>query len=88
MAVGGGSSPPSDLIAFRKLVVASGKRKPSQNQQTFVKKLDNIPSMDLPAEQPCHTAMNIADCGFIGHFTSFGHLPRLSTDGFKEIVIP
>ena len=76
MAMGGGSSPPPKLTAFRKLVAASGKRNPSQNEQTFVKKLDNIPSVDLPAEQPCRSSMNIADRGIIGHFTSLWPSPK------------
>ena len=52
MAAGGGSSPPLELTAFRRLVAARSNSKPTQNQQTFVKKLDNMPSVDLPAEQP------------------------------------
>ena len=69
MVAGGDPSPPPNLDAFRKLVATSSKRKLSLNQQKFVKKLDNIPSMDLPVERPWQIAMNIADRGLIGQFT-------------------
>ena len=76
MDVGGGSSPSPKIFAFRSMVEASGKRKPSQVQQTFVKKLDNIPSVDLPVEQPCRTTMNIAERGLIGQFTGLWPSPK------------
>ena len=69
MVVGGGSSPPPELTTFRRLVAARSKRKIRPNQQKFVKKLDNIPSIDLPAEHPCQIAMNIAYQGLIVQFT-------------------
>ena len=76
MAVGEDPSFPFELDAFRKLVAASKKKKLSLNQQKFVKKLDNIPSVDLPAEHPCLTAMNIADWGIIGQFTGLWPSPK------------
>ena len=76
MAMGGGSSPPSEIATFRSLVAASGKRKPSQLQQFFFKKLANIPSMDLPTEQPCRITLNIADQGLIGQFTGLWPSPK------------
>ena len=83
MVVGGGSSPPPKLTAFRRLVATNGNMKPSQNQQTFVKKLDNIPLVDLPAEQPCHTTMNIIDQALIGQFTSLWPSPK-AIDGWVQ----
>ena len=83
MAVGGGSSPPPKITASRSLVATSGKRKLSQNQQTFVKKLDNIPSVDLPTEQPCRTTMNIAERGLIGQFTNLWPSPK-TIDGWVQ----
>ena len=71
-----GSSPHPELTTFRILVATSNKRKLSPNQQKFVKKLDKIPSVDLPAEQPCRTTMNIADEGLIGQFTSLFPSPK------------
>ena len=84
MADGGGSSPPPKLNAFRRLVAASNSRKPTQNRQTFVKKLDNIPSVDLPTEQPCRTTMNIADRGLIGQFSGLWPSPK-AIDGWVQI---
>ena len=70
MVAGEDPSPHPKLDAFGRLVAASSERKLSPNQQKFVKKLDNIPSVDLPTEHPCRTAMNIADQCLIGQFTS------------------
>ena len=68
MADGGGSSSSPDLNAFRKLVASCSKRKLSQNQHTFVKKLENIPTIDLPMDQTCRTTLSIVDRGLIGQF--------------------
>ena len=61
----GGSSPIPDLNAFRRLTASGSKRKLTQTQQTFVKKLENIASAALPVET-CQTAINIVDRGLIG----------------------
>ena len=36
--------------------------------QTFVKKTE-IPSVDLPVDRPCRTALNLEEIGLIGQFT-------------------
>ena len=64
-----GGDPPDRGLAFRRLVVSGNKRKLSQKQQSFVKKLDNIPSIALPVDQTCQIALNIANRGLIGQFT-------------------
>ena len=61
----GGSSPIPDLNAFKILTALRSKRKLTEIQQTFVKKLENIPSVALPVET-CQIAINIADRGLIG----------------------
>jgi hypothetical protein len=80
MDVGGGAipTPPplSELEAFRKLVAAASKRPPSAVQQKFVKKLDNIPSVELPLEETCRTTVNLADKGLIEQFTGLWPSPK------------
>ena len=68
MDIGGGSTPPipPNIVSFKRLVASYGNRKGNPNVQQFVKKSDNIPSVELPAECPCHTALNLAKRGLIG----------------------
>ena len=73
----GGVPPDPGLNAFKRLAASRSKRKLTQNQQSFVKKLDNIPSVALPMDQTCHTTQNIVDRGLIGQFT--GLWPSLKT---------
>ena len=75
MEVEGGSSPIPDLNTFRRLTASGRKRKLTQTQQTFVKKLDNIPSVALPVET-CQIAINIDDQGLIGQFTGLWPSPK------------
>ena len=84
MEVEGGSSPIPDLNAFRILTASGSKRKLSQTQQTFVKKLENIPSVALLVET-CQTAINIAHRGLIASSLGFGLPLRQLQDGFIEI---
>ena len=66
-----GSDPPPlppELIAFKCLVASSSKRKGSPLIQQFVKKVD-ISTVELPAERPCRTALNLSEHGLIGQFT-------------------
>ena len=69
-------SPSSDLTPFRRLIASGSKRKLTQIQQSFVKKLDNIPSVDLPVDQTCRSALNLADKGLIGQFTGLWPSPK------------
>ena len=51
--------------------------------QQFVKKADNVPSVELPDEYPCLTALNIAKRGHIGQFTSLWPSPK-AIDGWVQ----
>ena len=70
-----GGDPPDPGLSFRQLAASGNKRKLSQNQQYFVKKLDNIPSVALPMDT-CQNALNIADRGLIGQFTGLWPSPK------------
>ena len=65
---------PPDLEAFNKLIASSGKRKGGPTQK-FVKKVD-IPSVELPAEKTCRSALNLAERGLIGQFTGLWPSPK------------
>jgi hypothetical protein len=69
---------PPEITAFGKLVAANRKRPATGIQQKFVKKLDNIPPLvDLPAEEPCRSALNLTDQGIIGNFTGLWPSPKI-----------
>ena len=55
---------PPDLEAFKILIASSGKRKGGPTHK-FVKKVD-IPSVELPTDKTCRSALNIAERGLIG----------------------
>ena len=73
----GSSSPPPELAAFRKLIANSGKCKLNKTQQKFVKKMDNIPTVALPAEETCISALNLLDRGLIGPFIGMWPSPKV-----------
>ena len=50
---------PLELEAFKKLI-AFGRKRTGGGAQRFLKKVD-IPSVELPAEQTCRSALNLAD---------------------------
>ena len=70
---------PLDLEAFKNLIASSGKRK-GGTAQKFVKKVD-IPSVELPAETTCRSALNLAERGLIGQFTGLWPSPK-AIDGW------
>jgi len=45
-------------------------------QQKFVKKLDSIPSVALPAEETCRSSFNLYKRGLIGQFTGLWPSPK------------
>ena len=76
-------SPSSDLTTFRRLIALGSKRKLTQIQQSFVKNLYNIPSIDLPVDQTCRSTLNLAEKGLIGQFTGLWPSPKAIEGWFK-----
>ena len=75
MDVGGDPTPlPPELDAFKRLVATCGKRKGGPSQR-FVKKVD-IPSVGLPADWICRTALTLVEHGLIGQFTGLWPSPK------------
>lgn len=92
MDLGGGSeaplSSPPEVEAFRKLIAAAGKRTISRSQQKFVKKLDNIPMVELPVEETCKSVLNLVERGLIGQFTGLWPSPKAIEEWVKRNWIP
>ena len=79
MASGGGAEAtplmPS-LMAFKKITAGANKRTLTEMQKKFVKKLDCMPSIELPIEETCRSTLNLVDRGLIGQFTSLWPSPK------------
>jgi hypothetical protein len=64
------------LEAFKALVRSAGpKSKPSLSSK-FVKKMEEIPSLELSPEQPCSLALLLAEKSLIGKFTGLWPSPK------------
>lgn len=89
---GGGSEipPPSppEVEAFKKLVAAAGKRPITGAQLKFVKKIDSISTVVLPAEETCRSALNLTQRGLIGQFTGLWPSPKAVEDWVNRNWIP
>lgn len=83
MALGGGpeapppSPPPPDILAFKKLIDDSSKRPAREIQSKFLKKLDSIPTVALPVEDSCRSALNLAKRGFSDQFIGLWPSPNV-----------
>jgi hypothetical protein len=64
------------LEAFKALVRSAGpKTKPSLSSK-FVKKMEEIPSLELSPEEPCNLALLLAETALIGKFTGLWPSPK------------
>ena len=64
------------LEAFKALVRSAGpKFKPSLSSK-FVKKMEEIPSLELSPEEPCNIALQLAENALIGKFTGLWPSPK------------
>jgi hypothetical protein len=64
------------LEAFKALVRSAGpKSKPSLSSK-FVKKMEEIPSLELSPEEPCNLALLLAEKALIGKFTGLWPSPK------------
>jgi hypothetical protein len=83
MAAQGGelSPPPSPSTSFRRLVAAYSKKSPPSVTPNFVKKLDAILEIDLPAELPMKVALSLFERELVGQFMGLWPSTR-STDNW------
>ena len=88
---GGSEAPPPPILeveAFRNLLDAAGKRPIFGSQQKFVKKMDNIPTVEFPMEETSRSALNLAERGLIGQFTGLWPSSKAVEDWVKQNWIP
>jgi len=62
------SPPPFPASSFRRLVETCSKQTPAEEASSFVKKLKEIPEIDLPPDQPMKVALSLSERGLIGQF--------------------
>jgi hypothetical protein len=79
-STGGGESPlpplPSaDEEAFRRLVNAQGKKKVGRAMPKFVRKLEDVPVINLPLDQPMSVVIPLADRDLVRQFTGLWPSP-------------
>lgn len=68
--------PSADAEAFDRLVNATRKKVGSAPPPKFVKKLDEIPEIELPPEKTIPLAVGLAERALIGQFTGLWPSPR------------
>jgi hypothetical protein len=60
--------PPSPSATFNKLITACSKKATSGDPSSFVKRLEDIPVITLPPEQPMKIAISLSERGLVGQF--------------------
>jgi hypothetical protein len=85
MAAQGGEPPPppSPASSFRRLVEACSKKSTVSEAPSFVKKLNDIPEIDLPPEYPMKVTLSLSERGLIGQFMGLWPSTR-STDNWIQ----
>ena len=87
-ALGGGLSPPSASIsaaeAFRRLLKSPSFKPMAPSIPKFIKKLDEVPEIDLPSEQPIKIALTLAERGLVGQFMGLRPSTRTTDDWIQR----
>jgi hypothetical protein len=69
--------PPSPASSFRHLVEACSKKSTVSEAPSFVKKLNDIPEIDLPPEYPMKVTLSLSERGLIGQFMGLWTLNQI-----------
>ena len=64
------------LEAFKALVRSARPKTEPSSSSKFVKKMEEIPSLELPPEEPCNLALLFAGTTLIGKFTGLWPSPK------------
>jgi hypothetical protein len=64
------------LEAFKALVRSAGSKSKPALSSKFVKKMEEIPSLELSPEEPCNIALFLAENALIGKFTGLWPSPK------------
>jgi len=65
------------LEAFKTLVCSAGSKPKPYLKSKFVKKMEEIPSLELDPEDPCKLALLLAENALIGKFTGLWPSPKI-----------
>ena len=68
--------PLADATAFKRLVIAQGKKPAFALPPKFVKKLDDVLVIALPPEQPMQIAVSLVDQALVEQFARLWPSPR------------
>jgi len=78
------------LEAFKALVRSAGPKPKPALSTKFVKKMEEIPSLELTPEQPCSIALILAETCLIGKFTGLWPSPKAveawTNDRWKSLI--
>ena len=67
----------TQLAAFKVLVQAVAPQAASHSSSKFVKKMDEIPSLELSPTDPCQKALILSEQALIGKFTGLWPSPKV-----------
>ena len=80
----GGGDPPSiyleDSIAFSNLIAEKSMKLESTPVPNFVKKLDEVPIIELPLQHPIHIVVSMADRALVDQFTGLWPCPNTTNN--------
>lgn len=79
--------PPDTEAAFSSLLALLPKKKKSEATK-FVKKLDDVPEVNLPPEGPIQVALSLADRALVGQFTGLWPSPKSTENWVVKNWIP
>ena len=86
-APGGGLSPSTPLSAeeaFKLLLSAPGLKPAAPSIPKFIKKLDVVPEIDLPTDQPIKIALALAERGLVGQFMGLWPSSKTTDDWIQR----
>ena len=78
----------ADADAFHKLIASSSLKPSSVIVPNFVKKLDEIPVIDLPPQHPMHIAVSLVDRALVGQFIGLWYSPNTIDNWIQKISNP
>ena len=79
LEIRGGDPPPiylEDSVAFNNLIAGKSMKLGSALVPKFVKKLDEVPIIELPPQHPIHIAVSLADRALVDQFTGLWPSPN------------
>jgi hypothetical protein len=81
-------APPPDAEAAFSSLLASLPKKKKPEASKFVKKLDDVPEVNLPPEGPIQVALSLADRALVGQFTGLWPSPKSTENWVVKNWIP